>query len=213
MLYPSDLDDCLKQAGLSITDLQADRSIICILDTDSRIVFCNWSWDRFAYRNGGLALSHLYVVGTSVLDITPASLKPFYQTAYAHVRQTLRPWEHDFECSSAEQYRSFRMRILSIARSYLLVENSLRVERPHTHAGGPQPDSDLFVDTDGSLLMCPHCRRTRHTRIIGSPEWVWIPEYLTFPPGRVADELCGTCLRFFYPDRGDGNYPATPHYK
>ena len=126
MLYPSDLEKYLGNCNLSIQDLQADRSVICILDADFRIVFCNWSWDRFAFQNGGLALSHLFVVGTSVLDGNAEILTTLLQSAYASARKTGQDWEHDFECSSPENFRLFHMRVLPIGGPYLCVENSLR---------------------------------------------------------------------------------------
>jgi hypothetical protein len=200
MLYPSDLEKYLANCNLSIQGLQADRSVICILDADLRIVFCNWSWDRFAFQNGGFALSHLFVVGTSVLDVTPESLQPFYTSAYTNARKTGQHWEHDFECSSPENFRLFHMRVLPIGGPYLCVENSLRVERPHEAATEPSLPLSRYVDENGLTVMCCHCRRTRQARNIGNAKWHWIPDFLKSPPKNVSHGLCELCLHFFYPD-------------
>ncbi len=201
MLYPSNLDRCLGDAGLSIKHLQIDRAVICILDADSQIVFCNWSWDRFAFQNGGIGLSHLSVLGTSVLDVTPDSLQLFYKTGYATARRTGKPWEHDFECSSPELFRLFHMRVLPIGGPYLCVENSLRIETLHEPGRAEiHPEASRYLDENGFIVMCCHCRRTRQVRNIGSPRWDWVPEFLKSPPGVVSHGLCELCLRFFYPE-------------
>jgi hypothetical protein len=215
MLYPSDLDDYLRGAGLSIQHLQIDRSVIYILDSDSRIVFCNWSWDRFAFQNGGIGLSHLRVLGTSVLDVTPSLLQRFYVTAYATARKTGKPWEHDFECSSPETFRLFHMRVLPIGGPYLCIENSLRIENLHEPGRADiRLETAHYRDENGLVVMCCHCRRTRRVRNIGSPRWDWVPEFLTSPPGLVSHGLCELCVRFFYagtsPSDKSGETPFPP---
>jgi len=201
MLYPPDLEKYLRAAGLSIRDLQISRSIIYILDAESRIVFCNWAWDRFAAQNKGVNLTHLSVVGKSVLDVVPDPLQLFYRTAYATARKTHQPWIHNFECSSPETFRLFHMRVLPIGGPYLCVENSLRIERLHeADRAEIHPATSRYVDQNGVIVMCSHCRRTRQVRNIGSPRWVWIPEFLNAPPGEVNYALCDLCFRFFYPD-------------
>jgi hypothetical protein len=200
MLYPPDLDGCLESSGLSIQTLQTDRSIIYILDAGSQIVFCNWAWDRFAFQNGGTRLDNLSVFGRSVLDVTPEPLQSFYSATYAAVRKTRQPHEHDFECSSPETFRFFHMRVLPIGGPYLCVENSLRIERAHdVDQECAQPVASRYVDQEGIVVMCCHCRRTRRSRNVGSDRWDWVPDFLNAPPGPVSHGLCEFCLRFFYP--------------
>ena len=205
MLYPADLEKYLRAAGLPIRDLQDSRSIIYILDADSRIVFCNWAWDRFAAQNKGVNLSHLSVLGKSVLDVVPDALQLFYRTAYATARKSGQPWIHNFECSSPETFRLFHMRVLPIGGPYLCIENSLRIERLHEPDRAEiHPIASRYVDENGVVVMCSQCRRTRQVRNIGSPRWVWIPEFLNGPPGEVTHELCDLCFRFFYPGTDEG---------
>jgi hypothetical protein len=200
MLHPPDLDDQLGRVGLSIHDLQVDRSIIYILDAGLRIVFCNWSWDRFAFQNGGVHQDHLSVLGRSVMDVTPESLHRFYSNIYFEARRTGRPSEHDFQCSSPEMFRLFHMRVLPLGGSYLCIENSLSIERPHTRDfDGMRATSGRYLDDNGIVVMCCHCRRTRRIRAIGSPKWDWVPEFLVSPPGAVSHGLCQICRGYFYP--------------
>jgi len=190
----------LEAAGFRLASLEADRSIIYMLAPDLRIVYCNKAWDEFANSNGGLGLHREAVLGKSVLEVIPEPLKPFLESGFAQAQQRLRPWEHDYECSSPELFRLYHMRVLPLANSYLLVENSLRVERAHGSerpAMAPEPAS--YLSEEGILTMCGHCRRTRRIKTGGVPIWDWVPSFLANPPGLVSHGLCQNCRAYFYP--------------
>jgi len=206
-MYLTDLEFQLQQTGLSIPALEADRSIIYILDAEARIAFCNSAWDQFASRNGGIGLGHLSVMGASIFDVTPKCLQMFYSNAYASVRKSCQPFEHDFECSSPETYRLFHMRILPAGGPYLCVENSIRIEEPHElDPDRTSPIRSCYQGGDGITVMCCHCRRVRRISNAITARWDWVPEYLTSPSGAVSHGLCGLCRRFFYPE----TYPVLP---
>ena len=122
----------LEAAGFHLKSLEADHSIIYMLSPDLRIIYCNKAWDEFAILNGGVGLSREAVLGTSISDVIAEPLKRFYEKAFDRAQKELKPWEHDYECSSPGLFRLFHMRVLPLANSYLLVENSLIVERPQS---------------------------------------------------------------------------------
>lgn len=190
----------LAKAGFRIENLEADASIIYLLDSELRIIYCNKAWDRFAFLNGGTKLNRRAILGTRVLDVVAGPLEVFYETAFAQAKAKGQPWEHDYECSSPSAYRLFHMRVLPLADSYLLVENSLRFERPHGSERPVMPaDSALYVSKDGILTMCAHCRRSRRIGTTSAPVWDWVPAYLVEPPGPVSHGLCRNCHAYFYP--------------
>jgi hypothetical protein len=129
----------LKEAGFRLARLEEDPSIVYMLGPELRIVYCNRAWDDFAALNGGVGINRQAVLGASVMEAIVMPLRPFYARGFGGAQRESRAWEHDFECSSPELYRLFRMRVLPLADSYLMVENSLRVERPHgpEHPGMP----------------------------------------------------------------------------
>jgi PAS domain-containing protein len=190
----------LAEAGFRIENVEADTAIIYLLDPDLRIVYCNKAWDQFASLNGGTGLNRRAILGMSVLDVIAGPLRPFYENAFGHAKEEDRPWEHDYECSSLASYRLFHMRVLPLADSYLLVENSLRFERPHGSERPVMPaDSALYLSKDGMLTMCAHCRRTRRIGTTSAPVWDWVPSYLVEPPAPVSHGLCRNCHAYFYP--------------
>ena len=190
----------LAEAGFRIENVEADPAIIYMLDPDLRIVYCNKAWDRFASLNGAAGLNRRGILGAKVLDVVAGPLRAFYEGAFAQAKKEGRLWEHDYECSSPSTYRLFHMRVLPLADSYLLVENSLRFERPHGSERPVMPaDSTLYVSKDGLLTICAHCRRTRRIGATSAPVWDWVPAYLVEPPGPVSHGLCRNCHAYFYP--------------
>jgi hypothetical protein len=190
----------LEAAGFRLENLEVDSSIIYMLSPDLRIIYCNRAWDHFAAENGGVRLSRTETLGASVLNVIPEPLRPFYVSGFALARQQSQPWEHDYECSSPDLYRLFHMRVLPLANSYLMVENSLRIGHPHGAERPATPaNSALHLGENGILTMCSHCRRTRRIGAAAAPVWDWVPEYLANPPGRVSHGLCRNCRAFFYP--------------
>lgn len=191
----------LAAAGFQPPEVEADHSIIFMLDPNLRIVYCNAAWDLFASRNNGVSLLRSAVSGTAVLDAIPEPLKSFYARHFAQVAAMGTPWEHDYECSSPDLYRLFHMRVLPLSDSYLLVENSLRFEEPHGPDRPSMPaDPSLYLNKHGMLTMCSHCRRTR--RVTSEHQWDWVQPYVGKPPGSVSHGLCLNCRAFFYPEIG-----------
>lgn len=196
------LEARLAAAGFRVKDLEADSAIIYLLQPDLRIIYCNKAWDRFAENNnGGPGLIRSAILGTRILDVIPEPLKSYYANAFAQVKKEGRPWEDDYECSSPELYRLFRMRMLPLADSYVFVENSLRIERPHDLESHAMPgNAGLYLNEHGILTMCSHCRRTRRIGMAEGPVWDWVPSFLVDPPGRVSHGLCPNCRAYFYPE-------------
>lgn len=190
----------LTAAGFQLESIEEDHSILYLLRPDLRIAYCNKAWDRFAAENGGVRLNRGEVLGTSVLEIIPEPLRSFYAGGFASAKREFRPWEHDYECSSPDLYRLFHMRVLPLANSYLLVENSLRIERPHGAERPPMPaNAALYLNANGLVTMCSHCRRTRRSSTLETPVWDWVPSYLENPPATVSHGLCRNCRAYFYP--------------
>jgi hypothetical protein len=193
----------LEAAGFHLANLEADQAIIYMLAPDLRILYCNKAWDEFASLNGGVGLNREAVLGKPILDVIPEPLRPFYANGFAKAQRDIRPWEHDYECSSPELFRLFHMRVLPLANSYLLVENSLRVEKPHgSERPAMSPSSASYLSEDGILTMCCHCRRTRRISGGNAPIWDWVPAFLTDAPGYISHGLCQNCRAYFYPHVG-----------
>ena len=184
--------------GVPRSVLERSQAVICVLDPELRITYCNPAWDAFARKNGGSGALAQGVIGSRLLEAVADPLRNFYQEFFARARATGQVQEFDYECSSAEVYRSFHMQVLPLKqeRGYLVV-HSLRVEKPLDFRSAHVPDDRRYAGPDGIIVMCCHCRRTRRAQ---DPEvWDWVPAYVGLQQGKVSHGLCPVCYAYFYP--------------
>lgn len=193
--------------GLAAGDLFVDlprksvdetNNVICLVDTDLSISYCNPAWDRFALQNEGQNALSTLVVNRNLREFIPEPLRRFYDDVFARARSGRVSF--DYECSSPELYRSFRMQVMLLKQygGYAII-NSLRLE--HACPGGEvafKPESFAYETAAGFIVMYCHCRRTR--RHEGENVWDWVPEHLKRPPFTVSHGICPICAAYFYPD-------------
>jgi hypothetical protein len=117
-------------------------------------------------------------------------------SAFEKVAHEGAVWECLYECSSAELFRKFQMRIHRLASSaHYLVTNSLVIARPH--ATTPAAGMEDYLSPDAVITMCMHCRCSRRT---APPErWDFVPAHLDRNLANISHGLCPVCLEYFYP--------------
>lgn len=160
-----------------------------VLSRRLRIVHVNDAWTRFAHANDGADVIAHWGRGTSVLEATSGELRDFYRERFEAVLHDGQRWEHDYECSSPEMFRRFRMIAFPAEGSFLVVTNSLQISRPHERAELP-PDDVEYV-RDGVILMCANCRRVRAAK--PAERWDWVPEYVRTMRRNTSHGLCPPC--------------------
>ena len=191
------LNEISRVSPSLIAAWERDESVLYALDADFRVVYCNAAWDRFASANKGETTKSSAVQGKFVLEAFSEPLKGFYERAFRAVRQTGQTWEHCYECSSPELFRRFRMRVLFLPESdIVLVISSLEIECPHGPERQPRVfDPVFYQNRDGLISMCSSCRRTRQA---DAPEsWDWVPHLIEKMPRNVSHGLCPVCLDYF----------------
>jgi hypothetical protein len=175
--------------------LEASEDVSCQLNNDLRICYCNPAWDRFAIaNNGGSALSK-FVLGSVIVDFVPPELIEFYTAAFASARDAIV--EFDYECSSPDLYRTFKMQILPTERpkGYTVI-HALKIEE---RMEGIRPALALgakYVTDAGIITVCSHCRRSR--RVDAPGQWDWVPANLKPALRNVSHGLCPICHVYFY---------------
>jgi hypothetical protein len=187
-------------------ETDAAASIIFGIWSDFRLAYFNVSWQRFAQANGAPPqLSSAGCLGTSVLDVCGSALRPFYRDWYtaclAAGGEGLFPYQHEYECSSADLYRRFAMTLYPLGqREGLLVVNSLIAESAHDECQRPSHDADRsnYSGADGLIHQCSHCRKVRHPR--EKNRWDWVPNWVRSSPIETSHGICPNCFDFYYPE-------------
>jgi len=176
--------------------LESDTSVIFCLDPDLNITYCNPAWDHFALDNGSERLCRPAPIGRCVLDYIDGPDRDYYATQYKRILAQSEPWERDYECSSSETYRKFRLRVVPMHKNPgLVVINSLSMECPHD-LPACAPLEELYRTPAGLIVMCGSCRRTRRNRN-GVDQWDWVPEFVRHMPHDVSHGLCAHCLELY----------------
>ncbi len=180
-------------AGQWTDSFETDPAVIYALDRDDRLTHCNLAWDRFAFDNNGASAARQHQLTRCIFDSIPVSLTAFYRDLYKSVRTTRQERTHIMECSSPLLFRRFHMSIRPFGEAGLLTVNTLLEETPHSRESH-EADS-RYVDRNGIVMICSHCRRTRN---VLQPEiWDWVPAFLGNDP-RVSHGLCPLCLNYHY---------------
>jgi hypothetical protein len=163
---------------------------------DFTIAFINTGWMRFAAANGGRRIMREWLLGRCVMDAVAVPLRPFFEINYARCLREQRPWEHIYECSSANVYRTFHMITFPLKNSGgLLVVNSLRQESAHSRTASP-PIAEFYANEHGLIVQCCHCRRIRRPET--AQTWDWVPEWAANQPCNTSHSLCPPCMAFHY---------------
>ncbi len=167
----------------------------CVLTRDRRLIRTNDAWRRFAAANGGEEALAQWPEGSFIDSAMDPVFAMFYADAFEHALVTDTRWEHDYQCSSADMFRNFRMIVYPVNKMYLVIEHALLVEAPHTQEAFPANDA-IYV-SEGVISICAHCRRVRnHTKVL---EWDWVPEYVRHPPRNLSHGFCDVCFAYYVP--------------
>ena len=175
---------------------QLTENTAYLLSAELRLVHTNLGWIRFALANGGEGMVPRWGLGTRVIDAIPAGLQELYRKGFERVLAFGVDWVHDYECSSADQYREFRMTVSRMEHAHLMVSHALLELRHHLRSS--QPPDDALYRRDGLIVMCAYCRRVS-TQTLATPRWDWVADYVTDPPPNLTHGICPLCVDHYFP--------------
>lgn len=181
-------------------ELEDNPASVCGLWPDWTLAYLNPAWLQFSQDNGAPGLESRFGLGTSYLDALPPVLHGWYADLLSRALAGSERVDHDYECSSAEQYRLLRMSLFPLRhRAGVLVVHSVRVEHPHDASERPPlpPVDSRYRDARGLIVQCSHCRRTR--RVDGTT-WDWVPDWVRKVPPLTSHGLCPPCMRYYFGD-------------
>ena len=170
--------------------------VMFLLDEELRLVDCNPAWEKFAVGNGGRGLSRAEVCGRLILEYVPDVLRTFYLHKYWLAKRTPDGSYFDYDCSSPDWIRLFRMTLLPL-NDLLLVSNHLRLqEKCEARPPLTLEEANQYIPSNGLVVMCANCRKTK--RRDSETQWDWIPEMLSRDSSKVSHGLCPRCKLQLY---------------
>jgi hypothetical protein len=179
---------------------------------DLTVAYLNNAWFRFAAENGGEPdISTRWGIGARLTEAISPPLDEYYARRFRRCLADAKPWDQQYECSSAEHFRKLHMIVYPLegGRGGLVV-NSLVMEARHDPVERPAraPALEHYVDEHGSVHQCMHCRRTQSPAV--PQRWDWVPAWVAESPSNTSHGLCEACLDFYYPELEDDLAAMTP---
>lgn len=201
------MESVLQKMGWNQEALEQGLDVACLLDPELRILWTNSAWARFAADNGAADdFLARWGEGAPYPDGIAAPLDEWYRDRLTQCLESQDIWEHEYECSSPDNLRVFRLLAYPLAREALLVVHSIVVDRPH--GDGRALPSDFveahYLDDDGIVHQCMHCRRTHHQG--DRDRWDWVPQWVAQSPPSTSHGLCPPCFDFYYPAPTDEDF-------
>ena len=180
--------------------MKQSSDVIYIVDAKMVLRAYNHAWINFAKNNDGRIILAKYSIGSRIVDSTSGPLRSFIISAYKKALYENKPFEHNFECSSANQYRLFRQTAYPLIDSKgLVISNHIVEECPHPEQA--QAFRQQFINGQGFVTQCANCRRIRDPKNYHS--WLWVPSLVENPFPNTSHGICPQCYDHYYPEIDD----------
>lgn len=175
--------------------LYAHPSTLVAIAVDGEIQWLNEAWYEFARANGGANTLSRFLVGSNYFDgIACPQLRTFFQRQLSDAYEQAQIFELEYECSSPDVRRLFRMRALPIAHAGLLVEHVKIYEGAISHPA-KRAELEHYVNADGLIVQCSNCRKVKRA---DGRTWDWVREWVSLQQSRVSHGLCEVCFGFYW---------------
>jgi hypothetical protein len=184
-------------------DLRNITNTIYIIDQNYNIVDYNNGYKRFAIENEGSDILIKWPIGSNILSSIPDIIRNDIKNMYDDVILNNKIIEHEYDCHSPTAFRRFKMRILPFMNGFALHEHCL-IESSKLNGSYELSDSEIesrYVDINGIIHQCCHCRRIQSNTDINN--WVWVVSLIKrnniFLPN-ISHTICPVCLLHYYPE-------------
>ena len=172
--------------------LDALDASMAALDERGKILWVNEGWRRFALANGGdLELERF----PTYLDGIAGPLRDHFQQVLASAMASGDVFQQDYQCSTPDTLRDFRMRVLPFPPSGLLVEHTPIATLPPPV--GEPPIEVVFLDEHQQIRQCSNCRRVRRPTSDGTEVWAWVRTWVARSHPRTSHGLCTPCMGYY----------------
>jgi hypothetical protein len=178
-----------------LSQFESTPELICVVDAEFKIVYCNPTWDAVAIANAAESATGDQLSGLSLIQFIPSALEYYYVKLLQRAREKREVVYAEYECNTPEMYRRFCMALTPIPRSPLLaIVHTLKDAGTIPYA--PHLPGDHNYGQGELVLMCAQCRRTKRLR---ENRWDWVPEFVRSMPPHVGHGICEACAASYTP--------------
>ena len=190
-----------KLEGIDFETLEQSKYTIYSLSEDLELIYVNPGWVNFAKENGvNDSYMNDKLIGSSVINaIDGEKIKNFYTENYINVLKTKKPWKHEYECSSIQEYRQFHQNTYPLKNGKgLIVTNTLTVNLPMNSQNRKAYDAlnKRYVANSGYVTQCSNCRCTQRANEIDV--WDWVPKWVENIPKNFSHSICPICFDYYW---------------
>lgn len=195
MIIAPEFEENISRSDLELIKDCAD--IMCLVDSDLRLTGYNQAWVDFAEKNNGTAVLKQYSLGKKLFPVIDDPISSFLVQKYRAALEKYEPFEQNYECSSAEQFRVFHSTAYPLNNSIgLMISHHLIVEKEHTDT--VVEFSEQFVNEHNFVAQCSNCRKIRDPQ--NPSAWYWVPDLVESPLPNISHTICPPCMVHYYPD-------------
>lgn len=190
-----------KLIGIDFITLEESKYSIYCISKDLNLIYVNPAWINFAIENGASeSFLNTIPIGNSITKgFFGEEIKNFYLENYLNVLKTGKPWRHEYECSSINEFRKFQQDTYPIKdRSILVIKNTLTIQLPIEKKGRKKFKAikNRYTNANGFVTQCSNCRCTQRVK---EPEiWDWVPDWIENFPENFSHSICPICFDYYW---------------
>jgi hypothetical protein len=190
-----------KLTGIEFKTLENSKYSIYGLSEELNLIYVNPAWVNFAQENGGndTLLENLPLGAPITQTFYGEIIKNFYTENYMKVLDTGKPWRHEYECSSINEFRQFHQETYPLKNGTgLIIINTITINLPmkDKRRNTLKAIDNRYVNDTGFITQCSNCRCTQRVK---EPEvWDWVPEWLKNMPENSSHSICPICFDYYW---------------
>lgn len=191
----------LKLKGIDFETLEKDENSIYGLSKEMKFIYFNPGFIQFSRSNDieGNLINNL-PLGIPVSKILAGEkISEFYIQNFKRIIATGEIWHHEYECSSADEFRIYRQTTYPLKDGeILIIINKLIVVQPIESTGRETNDADpkRYVQSSGFITQCGNCRHIQRTD--QSEIWDWVPAWAEKIPEGTSHSICPICFDYYW---------------
>lgn len=190
-----------KLNGIDFKTLEKSKHSIYGLSEDLNLIYVNPEWINFAKENGvkGIVLKKIPLGKPIKNAISGERVKSFYTKNYIKVLKTGKPWRHEYECSTVDEFREFHQHTYRLKdNKSLIIINTLTIHSPMKEIGREvfNISDNRYINSKGFLTQCTNCRCTQRADEIDV--WDWVPAWVKKIPENCSHSICPICYDYFW---------------